>query len=486
MYIGEHINQGKIPYKDIWDHKPPLIYFLNALLFKFFPAESKTIAVFECFWIIFISIIVFLFSKKFFNNKTAFLITLTFTLILSNLSFTKSFGKTETYMLFPIILSVYSFFNFQQTKNIIFIILSGLFFSIALLFKQTAISILFPILFFLLIDKINFIEKLKILFCFFMGIFIPILILLFYLIKNDVLKDFISQVLIYNSFYIKILNYYNIKNLLNSYLFKRPSLLLFLICGLIIIIYEHFFKKTKEKNIIIFIHFLIIWLISDIFFVSLSKRFYPNYFIQLLPVLVFIAGIFLNFIIKNTKIYISIIILIFFIFILSGATSHMEYAIRFDLKPQNYLIINNNKYTGPDISIIKWILENTKENDYIYFWGSDTRLNFVTKRKSPTKYTYIYPLLNYKYITSDDFERFYNDLIKNKPKYICDSIGFFEENINSETAKKFINRLNEFGFDCAIPIYFDKILEFIRKNYDFYCYNNIWKIFKLKNQQSNF
>jgi hypothetical protein len=31
LYVGWRLLQGDIPYRDIWDHKPPLIYFVDAL-----------------------------------------------------------------------------------------------------------------------------------------------------------------------------------------------------------------------------------------------------------------------------------------------------------------------------------------------------------------------------------------------------------------------------------------------------------------------
>jgi hypothetical protein len=31
LYAGWRILSGELPYRDIWDHKPPLIYYLNAL-----------------------------------------------------------------------------------------------------------------------------------------------------------------------------------------------------------------------------------------------------------------------------------------------------------------------------------------------------------------------------------------------------------------------------------------------------------------------
>jgi hypothetical protein len=31
LYVGWRILNGEVPYKDVWDHKPPVIYYLNAL-----------------------------------------------------------------------------------------------------------------------------------------------------------------------------------------------------------------------------------------------------------------------------------------------------------------------------------------------------------------------------------------------------------------------------------------------------------------------
>jgi 4-amino-4-deoxy-L-arabinose transferase-like glycosyltransferase len=36
-YIGRRILNGDLPYRDVWDHKPPLIFYLNALGLKIAP-----------------------------------------------------------------------------------------------------------------------------------------------------------------------------------------------------------------------------------------------------------------------------------------------------------------------------------------------------------------------------------------------------------------------------------------------------------------
>ncbi len=30
LYVGSQILEGKVPYRDVWDHKQPLIFFINA------------------------------------------------------------------------------------------------------------------------------------------------------------------------------------------------------------------------------------------------------------------------------------------------------------------------------------------------------------------------------------------------------------------------------------------------------------------------
>ena len=32
LYIGDRILNGEIPYRDVWDHKPPAIYYFDLIL----------------------------------------------------------------------------------------------------------------------------------------------------------------------------------------------------------------------------------------------------------------------------------------------------------------------------------------------------------------------------------------------------------------------------------------------------------------------
>ena len=46
-YGGWRISHGEVLYRDVWDHKPPLLYFVYAGLFRIFSPEMRWAALFE-------------------------------------------------------------------------------------------------------------------------------------------------------------------------------------------------------------------------------------------------------------------------------------------------------------------------------------------------------------------------------------------------------------------------------------------------------
>lgn len=476
LYIGKLIAENKVPYKDSWDHKPPMIFFLNGMLFKFLPNESKTIAIFETFWIFLSVLVIFNFSSHIWNLKTSVLVVLLFTVYFSNISFPESYGMTETYQVLPAILTIYFLFLHSNKNSWFYVFLSGVFAVLSFLFKQTGMSVFLPALFYIF-TKENIVFNLIVFFC---GSLSLLIVILLYFFINNGLSDFFSQVFIYNFYYITLLKEPFLVNITNSFIFKRPILLYLSTGSLFLFLINTFLKKSYIQNKKLFI-ILLIWLLSDMFFISLSKRFYNHYFVQVIPVMVLLSGFLFDFIIKNCKIYI-LIVLIIMIFIISGATSHLEYNLRYILKNKNYInkFLFNFSVPLDNNEIISWILNNTDKKDKIYFWGTETRLNFITKRDCPSKYSYIYPLINYKYAKKNDFDKFLNDLKTNKPKYIIDSIGFFSNNIDFQQLNKFMSHLSSFGYDNCLSVDFYKIINFIDENYISFGFLGSWKIFKLK------
>jgi 4-amino-4-deoxy-L-arabinose transferase-like glycosyltransferase len=97
MYIGKKIIQGQLPFRDLYDHKPPLIFYLNALGFWLGHGSRWGIWVIELISLSAASLFGFYFLRRFFGGLTALVALAAF---LVNLVFVHQRGNlTEEYAL---------------------------------------------------------------------------------------------------------------------------------------------------------------------------------------------------------------------------------------------------------------------------------------------------------------------------------------------------------------------------------------------------
>ena len=137
-------------------------------------------------------------------------------------------------------------------------------------------------------------------------------------------------------------------------------------------------------------------------------------------------------IIRNTDAYL-------FYTLLSQNKSHQDInpikKYSFNINNLYYIILITALLTSPIVSIhcnykpdkisgsniITTVLNNTNDNDYVLVWGAETTINFLSKRESPSKYVYQYPLLTAHYQKPEMIEQFYREIIINKPLLIIDT-----------------------------------------------------------------
>jgi hypothetical protein len=53
LYVGWRVLSGDVPYRDVWDHKPPLVYFVDALGISLSPGSLWGIWILEIVFIFF-------------------------------------------------------------------------------------------------------------------------------------------------------------------------------------------------------------------------------------------------------------------------------------------------------------------------------------------------------------------------------------------------------------------------------------------------
>jgi hypothetical protein len=409
LTIGQGLREGKTLYKDIFDHKPPLIYWLS-----FFTKDLIQFKILGLFFSLTSAFYFYRISQKLF--KSNFLVTFS-NLLFIFLSFTPIFeGNSVNGELIFITFNLIAINLFlEQKKDYSFLV--GLFFSLAILTKISAFSgiltaFLFIILTFSKKKKISYLKKGL------TGFIFPIVITLIWSLWQGNLLETYQSVFIYNLLYVR----YDLLKIAFplSVLLSLPVKIIanFL---LTFIVYKNYKRnKINKKQLLIFILF-----INQLFFALLSNRDYKHYFLQIIPSLSFlITDLFrllkkkkLN-LIKNHLLLLITLALVFkivdpfknkrfelgnyyqnFYNLIVKKISPTEYANNF-----NYLVLDNyylaNFFSG-------------KENKTIYLWGDNPSVFSTIKRIPSNKF-----LTNFHRFDHLSNQEISNDLIINQPDYL--------------------------------------------------------------------
>ena len=138
-YMGQLILDGGIPYLDAFDHKPPVVFYLNALALLFFPPTPLGIHVFLHMYNFLTLIALYCLVKAYSNSTVAGLWTAFIFAVFSSSPGIQGYGaSTEMFLLLPLTLSLLFAVLAVSKKSLCFPILSGVFGALTFWTKQTA------------------------------------------------------------------------------------------------------------------------------------------------------------------------------------------------------------------------------------------------------------------------------------------------------------------------------------------------------------
>ncbi len=204
LYIGREVLQGKTIYRQVWEHKPPFIFFINAL--GLFLGKGSG-------WGIWGIEVVFLFTTvllSYFTLRRK--IHPVGSLLLTVISFLASFqymsgNFTEEYALLFQAAIIFIFLSNQfREKELLNYFIIGVLTGVAFNIKQTYIDVTIAIGTLMLIEM--FIEKrwanIKLIAVLGIGFLIPNLVVLLVMAQNGVVRDWWQTAYIYNFAYSDI------------------------------------------------------------------------------------------------------------------------------------------------------------------------------------------------------------------------------------------------------------------------------------------
>ena len=423
LYVGWRFLNGDIPYRDVWDHKPPLIYFVDALGITLSPDSLWGIWVFQFLFIFFTLFFLYILLDREFGIYAALAGSIVLTSGL--LTILEKGNVTEEYALVFQALCFWLFVNawkkdFPIRSTFWIGVLGGFAFN----FKQTTIGIWITYALFLLV--IRLVQRkfpLKEFLSLLAGWLIPSVLLILYLASQNAFIDYWEQAFLYNFVYIG--KHEGIRRLIPvfikgfAYLQNGWVLYLAVLGWLAGLGYAWLNRKRLFTQAHPLILIALVNLPIEVFFITISGRSILHYYLTPLPVMAVLAGS-----LAYTGPYLvgkipridsqkvqrwapGVVLAA----VLLGQIGQVAYY------PAYVRVLSDNDYAP----IIEYVSQNTNEGDQVLLIGAESIVNFLTRRQAPTRYVYQYPLALLG--RRPMFEEYFNQILENKPILIIDTRG---------------------------------------------------------------
>jgi hypothetical protein len=278
-----------------------------------------------------------------------------------------------------------------------------------------------------------------------------------YLVVNRAFYDFIDQVFRFNFLYIN-LQQESFTSYLDFVNRNLPFIIPIAIIGWILLFLDLNSEsgKNPRSNKLVKILILVCFPI-EIYFSSLSGRNFTHYLVTWLVPMGFLAGYlfsmmnmhFPNKRIRKTKLPMNLAIIFIMSLVLIAFTtmtnlSEIIVSTRYIISEKSiYLAEFNNESE----EIIDYVNRNSNSNDTVLFWGNELTYNFLSNRRTPSRYSNIQAFSNSDYFDPDKLNEFLEDINLNKPLIIDTSptngntpalFGSAVKNARIEAIKEFI------------------------------------------------
>lgn len=288
--MGKAMLQGKVLYKDMFDHKAPYIYFINAIASIF---DKRHVGLYIITSLVLFVALYFTYKivNLFIKDKLLSIVGAAFIcLFLNNANLTLGFLRTEGYAVSLLLPSAYLFIKYFLSDEKDFplwhMFIIGILAGITLLINVKAAVLYLPFAIATLVVLLKNKNYKNIILCFISGLFgviIAVMPAVIYLIKNDCVKEAMDAIVGINAIYsnydsaVNTLHEKNIETIL-TILVLHPVISIIMILELVsIIIYKT--KKTIKYSVLVSFIFCLAYTI-------ILNRPYTYYYTIIIPYLI--------------------------------------------------------------------------------------------------------------------------------------------------------------------------------------------------------
>ena len=419
LTVAQGMLHGKLPYVDFFDHKGPLIYFIDA--------AGLFLGGFTGVW--FIELLC-MFTACFFAYKTALFFAGTVSAFLGTVfsfvalvSFFSGGNITEEYILPFIFVSLYIFTKYfftQKEPGKIQISILGACFGVSLLLRPNMFAVWLAFCLVIFIHKLwrkEYAAVIRYTLFFLSGVLLTLLPAILYLKLTGSFNECVNQYIVFNGLYAT-------SSAFKPATFKEYAKSIFIMLNTstipFVIALFWLFKKKVDCRYGFYVGYMLSFVFSFLL-IGVSRRNSPSYNMVLIPLfvpaIVFCTKNFLAlFHFSKHKIYkLGVLVVIFFCAFFNNQILLVMYFI-------SYNCIRSDAKTY-FIGLGKFIDENCDSNDTVSVLGNGCSVYLFTERESASKYIYQFPVAKMSEKIKDEYIA---DIKKTKPYLIIIPLDRFE------------------------------------------------------------
>lgn len=419
--IAQGVLQGKMPYRDLFDNKPPLVYAWYSLSFWIFGETVVAPRLIAALFLSLTTLSIFSQARMLFSREVAYLAAALFA-ISTGLPFVALHANTEAYMLLPMVTSLLAFTVGMRRASMRWFLLAGVLGGIAIMTKQVAVWNLIA-----LAGVATFWRwrtggpswsTAAPAGCLVVGASAAILVIALPFAATGSLDDLFYANVSYNWVYINVLdNGKRFANLFHGTIYfsavAAPLIAGATLAGLTLM------RRRRRRWVD---YLLVFWAAASLAGVSSGGRFFPHYFFHLMPALAILTAVVVYEQWRKLDVrtlWRPAAAFTAFVIIVSVGTNVVMYAWPRQAEHTfSESVYTQKLWEGNSAKLGAYIEKLTEPDDVIFNFGREPQIYFYADREPAVRYFYDWP---FWWERGTLFETI-KALRQSRPAYIIDTI----------------------------------------------------------------
>jgi hypothetical protein len=440
-YGGKMITEGKLLYRDFWDHKPPAIFYVDALAIRLMGTSLWTFWWADIFWIALSTSALFLILRKLTGTFSAMLASGIFLVTLMYPTIFTGGNLAEMYGTLPLILIIGVAFLYFQSGRTGWAFALGLLTAVAFLFKQTCIALGIGTalaIFILNFRSRQYQKGLIHLAWMAAGVILPLGVIALIWVHAGAWGDLLDAVFAYNVNYVGSgISLATFSSMFSFLLLKFPLMPVSIatLGGLGIFIARNrswlFLHRPVSQDALSpdqvparQLTFLAVFIALpfEVAFIALGGRNYLHYYMTILPVFAAASAYLIESLTRSlfSRQKVRVMELISLVALALLGLVWIVNAFQAERPTMGLRINLAGPFFGPlpQSDIERFILSHTQADDSVLVWQDNKSLNLSTGRRNPSRYLYPEHLFQPKSGPESRFDQFLQDLQNDPPALI--------------------------------------------------------------------